>query len=138
MHKMKIKTLCILFLLLIASGCHSLDTMPGPVLEDRKFKIIKARARSVKYGFRLLGFIPIVHPSHSDAVQEIYDSAGQSFEGRAVTLANHTQERTGNWFVLFSVPKLTVTADIVEFVDDEPSSKGSIAINTQTVDAAAQ
>jgi hypothetical protein len=123
MERMKIKILCILCLALFLNGCHSLRKMPGPILENRKFKIVKARATSVKYGFKLFGFIPIVNPSHSDAVQEVYDSAGQSFEGRAITLANHTQERTGNWFILFSVPKLTVTADIVEFVDNESGSK---------------
>lgn len=68
-----------------------------------------------------LHYSEIVNPSHSKAVQEIYDSVGQSFEGRAITLANHTQERTGNWFILFSVPILTVTADVVEFYQT-PSS----------------
>jgi hypothetical protein len=123
MENMKIKSAFILCFVLLLSSCHSVTAMPGPVLENRKFKIVKARAKSLKYGFKLFGFIPIVNPSHSDAVQEIYDSAGRSFEGRAITLANHTQERTGNWFILFSVPKLTVTADIIEFIDNDSGSK---------------
>lgn len=113
----------IFFLLLCCSGCHSVNTITGPNLDNRNFKILKARATSVKYGFKILGLIPIIYPSHSEAVKEIYDSVGESFEGRAVTLANRTEERTGNWFILFSLPKLTISADVVEFYDNKTISQ---------------
>ena len=103
------------------SACHSIKRVDGPILEGRQFKVIKARATGTSYGLKLLGFIPIVHPNYTKATRQVYESTGISFEGRSVALANQTIERVGNYFIVFSVPRVTVAADVVEFVDPDPS-----------------
>lgn len=99
--------------LLTLTACHSVRRVPGPDLGKGNFKIVKAGAVSTQSGFKLFGLFPIVTPSLAKADAELYAQAG-NVEGRTVLLANKVEERTGFWLVLFSIPKLTVTADVVE------------------------
>jgi hypothetical protein len=48
---------------------------------------------------------------------------GISAEGRAVSLTNVTQERQTLYLVLFSLPKIVVRADVIEFLAEQPTSK---------------
>jgi hypothetical protein len=78
--------------------------------------VVKARARGEDRGFYLLGFLPIVTPSVGDATDQLL--SGVDSEGRAVSLANVTQEWRSWYFVLFSLPRVVVRADVVEFVEE--------------------
>jgi hypothetical protein len=64
-----------------------------------------------------LGFIHIVDPTHANAKASLYASVGQPLTGRSVALANETEDRSSLYLILFSIPKITVTADLVEFTD---------------------
>jgi hypothetical protein len=116
----------ILFIL-VASGCAgSIGKMPQATqsethLDRANFRVIKASARGEDQGFYLLGFIPILMPSISDATDRLMQ--GISAEGRAVSLTNVTQERQTLYLVLFSLPKIVVRADVIEFLADQPTSK---------------
>ena len=68
-------------------------------------------------GFYLLGFIPIVSPTYSAAKRSLYQSVGETLTGRSVALANQTEDRSALYLILFSVPRVTITADMVEFTD---------------------
>ena len=84
-------------------------------LRGDNYKVLKAGARGESSGFYLLGFIPILSPNYADAKASLYRSVGESLEGRSVALANQTQDSSTLYVILFSIPKITITADIVEF-----------------------
>jgi hypothetical protein len=52
-------------------------------------------------------------------------SEDQPLTGKAVALTNELEDKTTLYLILFSVPKLTLSADVIEFVDrdEAPTSK---------------
>lgn len=112
--------------LLIASGCASSrveNTTPSTQtqvsLNHANYKIIKAGAEGRSYGFRfLLGIIPIAAPSTAAARADLYNNVGQPLTGRSVALVNVMEDRSTTWLLLFSVPKVVVTGDVVEFAQE--------------------
>ncbi len=115
------KVVCVLAVLFVC-GCASQhvgrmqqSTDAGVTLREANYKIVKAGARGSSYGFNLFGFIPIVTPKYANAKSDLYDSVGQPLEGRSIALANQTEDRSSIWLLLFSLPKIVVTADVIEF-----------------------
>jgi hypothetical protein len=47
----------------------------------------------------------------------MYKSVGEPLTGRAVALANETEDRSSFTLLLFSIPRITITADVIEFID---------------------
>lgn len=91
-----------------------------PISLDRDdVKLVVGRARGTSTSFRLLGILPLWLPcSESDAIDRMYEycrQLGEAPEGKARTFANTNIERRANYFVLFSVPQLRATGDLVEF-----------------------
>lgn len=81
--------------------------------------MIRAGAEGRSYGFRfLLGIIPITAPSTADARADLYKSLGQPVNGRSVALINVKEDRSTTWLLLFSIPKLVITGDVVEFENE--------------------
>lgn len=108
------KLTSVALLLAITVACHTVRSIPGPDLSRTSFRVVKARAMSVQSGFKLFGFIPFSTPSRAEAEVDIYASSGVNPEGRSLMLVNQIEERSAAYFLLFSIPKLTFTADIVE------------------------
>jgi hypothetical protein len=111
-----------LLLLCLATGCSSVGGMSGQTgtqvqLTQNNYKVIKAGATGKSFGFKLLGILPIVSPNYADAKQDLYKSVGVQLTGKAVALANQTEDRSTLYLILFSVPRVTITADVVEFTD---------------------
>jgi hypothetical protein len=105
------------------AGCASNTTeMDAPStqtavnLSQNNFRIIKAGAVGTSHGFRLLGIIPFAGANETDARADLYSRLGQSLEGRSATLANTTYSKSTIYLILFSVPKVTVEADVVEYL----------------------
>jgi hypothetical protein len=101
--------------------------MPGGTgtnvtLQGNNYKMIKAGARGESGGFMLLGIIPFTLPNYADAKSDLYKSVGERLEGRSIALANQTYDTSTLYLILFSIPKITITADVVEFT---ASSGGS-------------
>lgn len=96
-------------------------------LNRNNYKVIKAAARGQSSGFYLLGLIPIVTPNYASAKADLYDGIGQSLEGRSVALANQTQDRSTFYLFLFSVPTISITADVVEFHESQNRNQLSIS-----------
>ncbi len=114
------KYLALFLFVLSIVGCSSHGNMiqstgTGVVLKGDNYKMIKTGARGESYGFYLFGLIPVVSPSFADAKESLYESVGQRLEGRSIALANQTEDKGTVWLVLFSVPSITITADVVEF-----------------------
>ena len=84
-------------------------------LEKPNFVVVKANNVGQSGGFALLGLITIVPPSCNTALSRLYEQAGMQ-PGRAQTLANVLVERSSSYWILFSLPKITVRGDLVEFV----------------------
>jgi hypothetical protein len=110
-----------LLVLLLAVGCTSTGTFPQTSatqvdLSRKNFHIVKANAIGSSSGFELFGFIPFSAPTYTRAMADLYEKAGVT-EGKAQTLTNVTQERSSLYLLLFSIPKLTVRADVIEFTE---------------------
>ncbi|MCG3149987.1 MAG: hypothetical protein PCFJNLEI_03454 [Verrucomicrobiae bacterium] len=110
--------------LAILTGCSSTGEFKGQTtgaqasLTRKNFKMIKVNARGTSHGFRLLGFIPFANPNYAQAKARLYASVNQPLEGRATALVNQTEDRAALYFILFSMPRLTVTADVIEYLDE--------------------
>lgn len=91
------------------------NTGTDVVLRGNNYKMVKAGAKGESIGFNLFGIIPIVTPSYAVAKSNLYNSVGERLEGRSIALANQTQDDSNLYLILFSIRKITVTADIVEF-----------------------
>jgi len=113
-------SVCLLVVFLIA-GCTSTGTFPQTSgtqvdLSRKNFRVVKANATGSSSGFKLLGFIPFSAPTYTQAMSHLYQKAGVT-EGKAQTLTNVTQERSSLYLILFSIPKLTIRADVIEFTE---------------------
>ena len=86
-------------------------------LSTGNYKMVKANARGQSKGFSLLGVIPVVQPSYVEAKEQLYNSVGESLIGRSIALINQTEDTTDFYLILFSIPKVTISADIIEFTD---------------------
>jgi hypothetical protein len=120
---MKNSILVFVFLLVTVIGCSSSGIFPHATstqvdLTKKNYQIVKANAIGESIGFKLLGIIPIVPPTYTNAMTDLYEKAGIT-EGKAQALVNVTQERSSLYLILFSIPKLTVRADIIEFYEDK-------------------
>ena len=112
--------------LMLSAGCSSTrvennasSTETQIDLNHANYKMIKAGAEGRSYGFRLfLGIIPITAPNTAAARADLYSSVGESVNGKSVALINVTEDRSTTWLLLFSVPKLVITGDVVEFEND--------------------
>ena len=108
-------------LTLLSVGCSSQgdfrgqSTGTGVTLAENNYKIIKAGAKGESRGFRLFGIIPFVSPNYAEAKADLYASVGESLVGRSAALANQTEDKSSIYVVLFSLPKVTITADVIEF-----------------------
>jgi len=91
-------------------------------LSENNYRVIQPGARGGSSGFYLLGFIPISSPSYAVAKERLYKSTGEELKGRSVALANQTQDKSSLYLILFSIPTVTVTADVIEFTG-APSAK---------------
>jgi hypothetical protein len=91
-------------------------TNTGVVLSHNNYRVLKAGATGTSTGFWFL-FIPIVTRSYAAAQADLYRSVKEPLEGRSVALANKTEDTSLFTLLLFSLPRLTITADVVEFTD---------------------
>lgn len=91
-------------------------------LSKNNFRVVKSNVRGDSYGFRFLMFIPIVSPRVADAKDDLYGKLhkdGIRMEGRSIALANATEDQTAYYFLIGSVPRITLTADVIEFLDEK-------------------
>jgi hypothetical protein len=86
-------------------------------LSKKNYRVVRANAVGESSGFRLLGIIPFASPRYTRAMTDLYSKIGMT-EGKAHALVNVVQERSNLYLVLFSIPKLTVRADVIEFLDE--------------------
>ena len=117
-----------LALIAAATGCSSnrIDmrqpSMTTVSLQGRNYRLVKAGAMGTSNGFKLLGILPFASPHHATARSRLYASVQEPLTGKAVALTNELEDKSTLYLILFSVPKLTITADVIEFVDPTAST----------------
>ncbi|MGA1191515.1 MAG: DUF6567 family protein [Bdellovibrionota bacterium] len=117
----------------IMAGCSSSlggkmpqSTATSVLLKEKNYKTIKMGAKGTSIGFRLLGILPITSPNYAEAKADLYENLGTAdLEGRPIALANQTEDTSSLYLILFSIPKIVVTADVVEFIDTNPTKTDS-------------
>lgn len=83
-------------------------------LTTDNYRILKTNAVGTDWGINLLGLIPIVSPDYTIAIAKLY-KAGKVTEGKPQAIVNVLQQHTSPFFILFSIPRITFRADVVEF-----------------------
>lgn len=116
---------------LLAVGCTAMGSMPQGTqttvdLSKKNYRVVKANAVGESTGFSLFGVIPFSSPRHTKAMTNLYAKA-EIKEGTAFALTNVLQERSNTYLILFSLPKLSISADVVEFTD-EPAAGAAVRI----------
>lgn len=104
---------------LLACGCASRPVVPPSTttrvdLGRGNYRVVRTDVVGRSYGFSLLGIIPIVPPTYTAAMSDLTAHA-ELAQGRPQALVNVVQDRSTVYLVLFSVPKLTIRADVIEF-----------------------
>jgi hypothetical protein len=125
--------------LLLTTGCASSrienklpSTQTQVNLNHANYKMVHAGAIGRSYGFRfLLGVIPLAAPSTGAARANLYERLGVPVDGKSVALINTVEDRSTTWLLLFSIPKLVVTGDVVEFRPEEVSAPQSLHVVSQ-------
>lgn len=108
--------------LILFSGCATQPVkgtaggLTQTTLAGNNYKIIKTGVKGESTGFKFIG-IPITSPSEAEAKANMNAAVGEDLTGRAIGFVNQTEDRHSLWLILFSIPKITMTADVVEFVD---------------------
>jgi len=106
----------------VVSGCAATGSFPhasttNVSLTQDNYLVVKSNAIGTSSGFKLLGLLPLSAPRYTSAMADLYTNASIR-EGRASALTNVIQERSTTYLILFSVPRLTVRADVIEFMNE--------------------
>lgn len=86
-------------------------------LTEGNFEVVKTNVVGQARGFALLGFITLFPARFQTAMNRLYAKAEMK-TGTAQTLGNIIMEKTSAYWILFSIPRVSVRADVVEFTPD--------------------
>jgi hypothetical protein len=84
-------------------------------LQERNFVVVKTNLVGQSKGFSLLGLITIVPAKLTKAMDRLYGQAEMQ-PGRPQTYVNLILEKDSSYFILFSIPRTSIRADLIEFV----------------------
>ena len=111
---------CLLF---FVAGCTSTSQMQDyrqdavPTVQG-DYRVIKYNAVGESAGFKLLGIIQFKTATYPKAMADLWEKSGVE-EGTATALVNVTEDISSTYFILFSIPKVTIRAEIIEYKDIE-------------------
>ncbi len=112
----------------VLAGCSEAQIVPPPVvpqvvLSQKNYRMAKLNAIGSSTGFSLLGLLPITSPRQIKAMSDLYEGVSAKPDA-AYALTNIAQEKSNTYLLLFSLSRITVRADVIEFVDerDKPPS----------------
>jgi hypothetical protein len=85
-------------------------------LTGNNYSIIEPNVIARSKGFKLFGLITFRNASYTEAMKRLYEKAHVE-AGHPQALANVVHESGSSYFILFSIPKVTIRADLIEFLD---------------------
>lgn len=86
-------------------------------LQENNFKLIKPNVIGEDTGFSLFCIFPLVSPQQILAMTDLCEKTGVT-PGKAYAFTNLIQERTTTCYFIFSIPKVSIRADVVEFTEN--------------------
>ena len=84
-------------------------------LQEKNFVVIRTNVVGESSGFSLLGILTIVPAKFNKAMSRLYAQAEMQ-PGRPQTLVNLVMEKDATYFILFSLPRTSIRADVIEFI----------------------
>jgi hypothetical protein len=126
------KIIALLGLALLTGGCAGLAALPSSFsslrpaasleihnqtemkLTEGNFVIMKTNVVGQARGFSLLGIITMVPARFQMAMDRLYVKAAME-TGKPQMLGNVIVEKSSAYWILFSIPRVSVRADVVEF-----------------------
>ena len=130
----KLLTLAVALLAVLAGGCAAVSVLPIAALmsspnaaaleihsqtdirlEAADFIVTKPNVVGESQGFSLLGILTIVPPKFTEAMNRLFTQAEMQ-PGRPQTLANVVMEKNSSYFILYSLPRISIRADVIEFM----------------------
>ncbi len=128
-----IRCIPVLVLAAILSGCAAAATLPAASsllpastgnaafygstivrLDQGNFQTLKTNLMGHSKGFALLGLITLFPAKFTTALDGVY-AQSEMKTGHSQTLVNLVTERSSTYWILFSIPKVSIRADLVEF-----------------------
>ena len=98
------------------------STQTSVNLSQNNYRVLVPGAIGTSHGFKLLGILPMAGATGSKARANLYRDLGISLRGKSIALANTTVDKSTTYLILFSLPKIIVQADVIEYVDPRSSS----------------
>jgi hypothetical protein len=89
-------------------------------LQEKNFIVIRTNVMGQSSGFSLLGILTIVPAKFTKAMSRLYVQAEMQ-PGRPQTLVNLVMEKDATYFILFSLPRTAIRADVIEFIPATPT-----------------
>jgi hypothetical protein len=83
-------------------------------LQQKNFVIVKSNVMWQTKGFSLLGLITMVPATFTKAMTRLNAQADLQ-KGSSRALANLIMEKDSSYFILFSIPRTAIRADVIEF-----------------------
>lgn len=83
-------------------------------LDQANYRVLATQVKGESIGFHLFGLLPLARATKLDAVTDLYKHCGD-LRNRATAVVNVRKEENGTNFILFTRPKVEVTADVIEF-----------------------
>ena len=131
---LKLQMFAVALLALLAGGCAAVSVLPIAALmgspnasaleihsqtdirlEAADFIVTKPNVVGESEGFSLLGILTIVPPKFTQAMGRLVTQAEMQ-PGRPQTLANLIMEKNSSYFILYSLPRISIRADVIEFI----------------------
>jgi len=102
-------------------------------LVGNNYRVLQTNIVVKSGGFKLLGFITIKSPSYVKAMSRLYAKA-QVEEGQPQAFANVVYETGGMNLIVFSLPKIRIRADLVEFTGfpEETTTDPAMTVRART------
>ena len=98
----------------IADSDHAVLHTTQVSLTGNNYRVLQTNLIARSRGFKLLGFITIKSASYVQAMSRLCAQA-QIQEGRPQVFANVVYETGGPNLILFSIPRIRIRADVIEF-----------------------
>jgi hypothetical protein len=99
-----------------------MQTATSVQLSSQNYRIVKTNVVGSDWGINLLGIIPIVSPEYAKATGQIC-KLGELSEGKPRAIVNVFQQLSSSYFILFSITRISIRADVVEFTPPIPLAK---------------